>query len=402
MDHEVVYDRNLAGSYMKISTEEEEGLDAKILLQGKKRGLLDMERSYLNGKPWYWYNISGKQSLDTFCRLQTIGMDTVGRIILSIFDEMEIMERNLLDPDNMVLDPEYIFISNMNGEIIFTAYPGYKRSLSKQLQELMEYMLTKLDHGAAGDVQRTYELYEKILEDGCAFSDIRKFLLEERKDPEKEEEPHVFREKSHAEENLEMVEEDIEQEENKFSAHESNKEHKIRSKIQSYLEDKMMDSPWYSLILKILVLCDGEKDKTKKKGSGRKGENKSDDIVVFPQDVCGEKETEIHPTVCLSGYGLHSRGILVYEGAEHRENIRLDSAEEIKVGQSQEADAVIDRDTVSQLHARIIAQDGEFWLEDLNSTNGTYVNEELLVYKEKRKLTINDIIRFADVRYRFL
>ena len=62
---------------------------------------------------------------------------------------------------------------------------------------------------------------------------------------------------------------------------------------------------------------------------------------------------------------------------------------------------LIQADTISQLHARI-DHDGEtYYIEDLNSTNGTFVNDEPLAYKERRKLNSNDMIRFADVRYRF-
>ena len=43
----------------------------------------------------------------------------------------------------------------------------------------------------------------------------------------------------------------------------------------------------------------------------------------------------------------------------------------------------------------------ELYIEDLNSTNGTFINEEPLAYKEQRKLDLNDIVQFADIRYRF-
>ena len=36
---------------------------------------------------------------------------------------------------------------------------------------------------------------------------------------------------------------------------------------------------------------------------------------------------------------------------------------------------------------------------DLNSTNGTYVNERLLGMNEVVRLKIGDIIRFADMEY---
>ena len=56
-------------------------------------------------------------------------------------------------------------------------------------------------------------------------------------------------------------------------------------------------------------------------------------------------------------------------------------------------------DTVSHIHARITGQDGTFYLEDLNSTNGTCVNGKELVYHEKVKLKPEDRILFADEEY---
>jgi pSer/pThr/pTyr-binding forkhead associated (FHA) protein len=63
---------------------------------------------------------------------------------------------------------------------------------------------------------------------------------------------------------------------------------------------------------------------------------------------------------------------------------------------------MIAKDTISRYHARIECENSDYYLEDLNSTNGTFVNEKQLTYKEKRKLESNDIIRFADVKYRFV
>ena len=72
-----------------------------------------------------------------------------------------------------------------------------------------------------------------------------------------------------------------------------------------------------------------------------------------------------------------------------------------RIGYGPDADVQIQADTISQLHARI-DRDGEtYYIEDLNSTNGTFVNDEPLAYKERRKLNNNDMIRFADVRYSF-
>ena len=63
-----------------------------------------------------------------------------------------------------------------------------------------------------------------------------------------------------------------------------------------------------------------------------------------------------------------------------------------RIGYGKEADISINRETISQFHARIHKEEDGFYIEDLNSTNGTFVNEEPLVYKEQRKLAYNDIV----------
>ena len=91
MNHEIVYERNPTGSYMKIFSNQEENLDEKILLRRKIPGLLPMEKAYLDGNGQYWYNISGKQSLDTYCSIQNVGIDVIKKIIISICSQMEIL-----------------------------------------------------------------------------------------------------------------------------------------------------------------------------------------------------------------------------------------------------------------------------------------------------------------------
>ena len=49
--------------------------------------------------------------------------------------------------------------------------------------------------------------------------------------------------------------------------------------------------------------------------------------------------------------------------------------EEVTVGRASGCGVSLEGDTfVSQLHARLFRRDGQLWVEDLGSTNGTYVN----------------------------
>ncbi|HWH35240.1 MAG TPA: FHA domain-containing protein [Acidimicrobiales bacterium] len=51
-----------------------------------------------------------------------------------------------------------------------------------------------------------------------------------------------------------------------------------------------------------------------------------------------------------------------------------DLADELTVGRAAGCQVTLDDSYVSQLHARIFRRDGTLYVEDLGSTNGTYLN----------------------------
>ena len=70
------------------------------------------------------------------------------------------------------------------------------------------------------------------------------------------------------------------------------------------------------------------------------------------------------------------------------------------VGRDTEAGFVVSRSSVSRQHARLyIDDDSNWWVEDLNSTNGTFVNESRI---KNQRLTDSDQVRFGDAIYKFL
>lgn len=55
---------------------------------------------------------------------------------------------------------------------------------------------------------------------------------------------------------------------------------------------------------------------------------------------------------------------------------RYDLADELTVGRAAGCQVTIDDTYASQLHARVFARDGQLFVEDLGSTNGTYLNRK--------------------------
>ena len=72
-------------------------------------------------------------------------------------------------------------------------------------------------------------------------------------------------------------------------------------------------------------------------------------------------------------------GITFYvEIEEGKESLRQFTQTEIVLGRDASCDLCIMDEALSAHHARVIYHHGQWWLEDLNSTNGTILNHERL------------------------
>lgn len=70
------------------------------------------------------------------------------------------------------------------------------------------------------------------------------------------------------------------------------------------------------------------------------------------------------------------------------------------IGRSEECDIVIESPYVSARHAIIRKRGKRFYIQDLNSTNGTFVNGKRI--KRIAKITNNDVITLGDVELKFI
>jgi hypothetical protein len=77
------------------------------------------------------------------------------------------------------------------------------------------------------------------------------------------------------------------------------------------------------------------------------------------------------------------------------ERIDVDGA--VTIGRSAECDVQLQDTYLSSRHARVANDDGELSIEDLGSTNGTYVNEELV--KGRVLIERGDIVQVGGVLF---
>ncbi len=68
----------------------------------------------------------------------------------------------------------------------------------------------------------------------------------------------------------------------------------------------------------------------------------------------------------------------------------------ITIGRSPESNIFIDDNSVSRNHAKILVGNGKIILEDLNSANGTYVNNSKII---KTEISLNDSIKLGKIEF---
>lgn len=68
------------------------------------------------------------------------------------------------------------------------------------------------------------------------------------------------------------------------------------------------------------------------------------------------------------------------------------------LGRSASNTIVVNDDYASAEHARIVLEDGQWWLEDRGSRNGTRIND--LAIDQRTILTDSDVIGIGNLRYR--
>lgn len=363
----IEYIRNLKGSYMVIATEcEPELFEEKMLRYNQLEGLLIPFSETRDTERKMWYEITGKQSLELVLSNQEMGQELFCQLLSQLCSVIEKLDTFLLSENGMLLEAESIFIDRKTGQAVFTYLPGKTGLLAESLQRLVEYLLSKIDHKDMMAVKIAYEVYEKTLKEGYALADIRESLK------------------------LPYAREDTN----------GAGEHQVKE--EPLVDNNLAEKPKREIFTPLREQWSGCR-KFWKNIFVRKHKREHKKAVTEPFVFTPESEPEsiVHPTVLLSEVSEPQRGILRYEGTGSGVDITIDKTSFV-IGSDPSCDACIKNRAVSRQHARITRTEDIYFIEDLNSSNGTTVGGELLNYKTKISLQPNEVILFANEKYRFL
>ena len=384
---EYAYQRGEDGSFLVVKEvqRETEGFDVKMLARARLNKFL--KRSVIAYDEGFQirYEISGMQSAEKFYEERAIGRRELFQILWEIERAKKECQRFLLSEKHFFFRPAFAYLNFKNDGIRFIYLPEEETDFSEEMMEMAEFILEKLDHQDEAAVEIAYELYERAGEENFL---LRQFLEEaEKKENRKE------KEKEDAEiEQLGWEEWDREKEERKEALQELQR---MQFPDPEEYEEEEEKEGLFSVLLKGF-------SRNRKKEKREPEEKESCCMEEMTENFAAEDTVWLGqiPEPAEEKKKEETIGELLPLG-ENCERISLNK-DFILIGKAEGyADGVIRDETVSRIHAEILREKEDYYIEDCNSKNGTRLDGELLQPNERRKLEKGMKIGFGQSLFLF-
>ncbi len=493
---EVTYQRDLDHNYMILENEIVTGEEYTVRMMEHNAipELLKCQLRRLNGKTYLYYEITSRQPVSQIYEISTMKSRDIKMLLSGIQNGLTKARQYLLNFENFLLDPEYIYMDPENGKVQLCYCPGLVLEASRNIFSLAEYILKRLDHGERRAVELGYQFYGSVSQENFSLWETLNQLLKENTQAEDEIEdkiPEVCRyriperenqdsegwrgreaglkegqwerktEKERQRRKTECSRKENERTEKRFWLEETEGEGAFESGISDKEKgqkgkrrikddksgkdssDKNISSTRNSRI-KNAVLCGaaviflvlifggivyfagldlaqtgglaffllavswiiyGTITGKKKKEEGywlEEEEEEEEFLEQLLEDLYDtqKENTEDGETRCLTQEEFEDPLYLASLEPGQYPDIILSQFPAVLGKKRDQVDIWLGSESVSRIHAKLEKREGSFYITDLNSMNGTFVNGERLRPREQREIRRGDGIFLATLRYR--
>lgn len=384
---ETEYVRNCNCNYLRIHLEskpEEKRYQYCILNRGGICHLLSGSLRYINGEAYLYYDISSTQNVGQLFETKKIRRNWMKDFLWGMKQMLGELDRFLLEEQSILWNPELIFQDLEKNDFFFLYVPYYKEETG--LMNFMNFLVERIDYEDEGLVDFVYAVYEQIRVNGQEY--LRKHIHEaweelERRELEAKSTVEIKAEENqpiHTPEQEEITKAELQPEKRGIGLWAAGRRRKQKQKedYRERMRDKLLG-------MKPLAVCEE---------------------TVYAESVKGIQESE---RIVTEGGEEYGKTIYIEESPSRREPglykpdgelVTMLTEFPFVIGKKKEDVSLAVNDySVSRIHARITEEEGIYYIEDLNSTNGTFKNGLRLQPYEKRKLEREDELKFGKTEY---
>lgn len=412
------YRRDLQHCYLVMYSQlhnENTGYAKYMIVENEISGLLPCSYKRIDDHILYYYDITSHISLRERLNQKKIEGEEMLFLLNSLLDVLSNIDEYLLSADAICLELDCIFIDAKMENINFCYFPDESEDIGKKIQKLFEELLPFLNHQRTDSIHLGYDIFHYLIKNSFSLDGLKEELnrlsrreIENKKYQTADE--HIEQEKNVEREIDTIFEEEDSENQKKFYGIEIG----IALLCIIYLF-----SGWYiwknlkgyiicwgvvgiiigSVACFIWLIC--------KKVFDKKVVIEEDSKIEYTENNC-EEETELlselvgvnMETEVLSKKIWNHIYLLEEKYTDTPKQYELGKNEVQIIGRFHEtADIILENSSISRMHARIRREENRFYLSDLNSRNGTWVNGKELIGMQEIEIRIDDEIRFAEEIY---
>lgn len=455
------YQRELKRNYLIVETETSEGqgeppFEQKMLEQNQIDGILRFQVRQKDEEVRFFYEITSKQPLSRLLEGQTIQAEQIRALVFGIARSLDHMEQYLLSEKSVLLDPEYLYVDPESLKVWLCLVPGMECDFPEDYSRFLEYLLGKVDHRDKESVVLAYGLYQETRKENYGMADILRLAQQkssvsgpnhkngtksqwQRSDDlevlqsaggniagEKslEEGDHVQRSRQENGWQLgtvrgKQIQTDAQEESAGLLGRWKQRRKERKEEKQRELE-RAVQMPWDT------IAFDGAspeewgtpegygraeyKEERGTENSGVRYEMGNGGTAYDPGSRAGRQQPLEAAAAAQSSDTILLNGETNGAAAQVKRLTALEpGTEDIVIAyypfiigkQENLVDYVLRRETVSRLHLRIDRKEERYYVQDLNSTNGTMAGGHMLENNEIMEIWDGVEISIAGARYRF-
>ncbi|TAH73874.1 MAG: FHA domain-containing protein [Anaerolineaceae bacterium] len=449
---DVSYKKDIHHNYLvipKISDSKDEAYCVCMLEANSIDSIIGPEPRTIDNKVLYYYDITAKQSIDTIYVKNTINYEQLKRLFTSMADLIGQTYEYLLNENDLILEPEHIYIELASCRANICYLPGYNIDIGKQMAKLIEYLMNKVEYNDKEAVLYVYNLYAACREEGFSFNNLLSVIRESKGDKAKapiveariNKQIPVMMEKIYDEResyyypvrtyifsgasivgaimilaisiNLKILHTSIGNRINygklmalifilfilvgylmKYIWNKNNRLTKIISKHE-YI-DPRIDDP----------RVDDSKIKYKIKAQTENNPEQSMAVSVKDFQINKSKDTNqsedlSESTVLLNAKPSSFCCCFEPEDQDTYDIIQISDFPFLIGKQGSNVDYYLGKDVVSRYHVKVTKEEERYFITDLNTTNGTTLNDKLLPCYQRHEIVNEDKMAIAGIKYTF-
>ncbi len=415
MSFEPEFVRGNQKSYIRIACSKEvfESYEYQMCNYNTLKSVLEFQHRNQNGENYLYYEVSGMQSLDVFLETQKLKRNSAEILLKAIVKLCKELWEFALDISSVVFLPKFVMVDSDGEEVKFIYSFRAKETENEELEKLLECCIEYLDYKDEELMRQFYKIYENLLEKN------EQFLLCK----EVEQMLSLFSEEQmeNGIDNIGVVHEVVPFEASvedisvgaltKSKTAEKELKGLKRGTFILFLINVAALFFWKPLtILKIffcvavggvLLVLNILIYKKEKKYKEMEEEKQRPEVLQEEYDVF-HKNFGIDNTGGTQIITIRDTERFLYSLQNiEPQYIYFSDSKKIVGKDVKRAQVCIPQGGVSRVHALLLREDSEYMVEDLNSTNGTWVNGKALIPREPYVLKEGDKVRFAEMEYIF-